>query len=83
MLEIGGFRFSFYIPIDKPTVMDTALLVYGGKYAARVIEAAEHISVKDIDVVEHKGVYGDYDGDKRKHHSLKLISRHIFPPKTK
>ena len=27
MLEIGGFRFSFYIPIDKPTVMDLIFVV--------------------------------------------------------
>ena len=44
MLEIGGFRFSFDIPIDKPTVMDSSFsAVQGGTYyqTQRLFYAAE------------------------------------------
>ena len=44
MLEIGGFRFSFDIPIDKPTVMDSSFsAVQGGTcyQTQRLFYAAE------------------------------------------
>ena len=66
-----------------PEHHNAALLVEGGQHAACVVEAAQHIAVKDIDVVEHKSVYCDDYGDKSEHHSLKLISRHKIPPKIK
>ena len=66
-----------------PEHHNAALLIDGGQHTACVVEAAQHIAVKDIDVVEHKGVDGDDDSDERKHHSLKLISRHKIPPKIK
>ena len=62
---------------------NAALLIDGGQHTACVVEAAQHIAVEDIDVVEHKSVYCDDYGDKSEHHSLKLISRHKIPPKIK
>ena len=57
---------------------DTALFIDGSQHAARIIETAQHIAVEYINVVKHKGVDGDDNGDEREHHSLKLISRHNF-----